>query len=334
MFNNSTVNRAGKSRSERRTKIELRALEVFVAVAETGNMTIAARKLAMTQPAVSQILKHLEDAVGSPLLDRELRPLRLTPSGTAVFARAKQLLWDAERLYREVQLASDCGLPRFRIGFVDSFAATAGPHLIKSLGDDVDQLLVWSGIAPELREEFLGRDLDLIISPDPLDGIENIECRRILRESFVLILPNALRHLAKSLSLPELAKRHPLVRFSGRSLMGAQIDRHLHWQRIEAAKRLEFDTSESVIGMVAEGVGWAIVTPLSLVQAPGAFLKIFPVPMPGPVLARSLYVAYRPGEFGGMPERIATQCSLIFNKEIRPKLLTLAHWLGEHFQEQ
>lgn len=297
-------------------------------------MTTAARKLAMTQPAVSQILKHLEDEVGNPLLDRELRPLRLTPSGTAVFARAKQLLWDAECLYREVQIASNRGLPRFRIGFVDSFAATAGPHLVKFLRDDVEQLLVWSGIAPELREDFVGRDLDLIISPDPLDGIENIECRRILRESFVLILPNALRHSAKSLSLPELARRHPLVRFSSRSLMGAQIDRHLHWQRIEASKRLEFDTSESVIGMVAEGVGWAIVTPLSLAQAPGAFPKIFPLPLPGPPLTRSLHVVYRPGEFGGMPERIAAQCTHIFSKEIRPKLLTLWSWLGEHFQEQ
>jgi len=297
-------------------------------------MTIAARKLATTQPAVSQILKHLEDAIGSPLLDRELRPLRLTPSGTAVFARAKQLLWDAERLYREVQVASNCGLPRLRIGFVDSFAATAGPHLVKSLRDDVEQLLVWSGIAPDLREEFLCRDLDLIISPDPLDGIEHIECRRIVRESYILVLPAALRHSAKSMSLPELANRHPLVRFSNRSLMGAQIDRHLHWQRIEASKRLEFDSSESVIGMVAEGVGWAIATPLSLAQAPSAFPKIFPIPLPGPPLARSLYVVYRPGEFGGMPERIATQCTHIFNKEIRPKLLTLANWLGEHFQEQ
>lgn len=328
------MSRARKARSELRPKIELRALEVFVAIAEAGNMTVAAGRLEMTQPAVSQILKHLEDEIGSVLLDRELRPLRLTPSGTAVFARAKQLLWDAERLCREVRMAEDARVPRLRIGFVDSFAATAGPQLIKSLREDVDQLLVWSGIAPELREEFLGRELDLIISPDPLDGVESIECHRILRESFVVILPASLRQPPRSLSLPELAARLPIVRFSGRSMIGAQIDRHLQWQRIDAPKHLEFDTSESVIAMVAEGVGWAILTPLSLAQAPTAFPKLALMQLPGPTLSRSLYVSFRPGEFGKMPARIAAQCTQIFTKEIGPKLLNLAPWLSKHFQAQ
>lgn len=326
------MSRTRKSRADQEPKIELRALEVFVAVADLGNMTVAAHKLAMTQPAVSQIIKHLEEEVGSPLLDRELRPLRLTPSGTALFARAKQLLWDAQRLFREVRMAPDGRLPRFRIGLVDSFAATAGPQLINSLRDDVEQLVVWSGIASELREELLERDLDMIISPDPLDGIEGIEGQRILRESFVVILPPSIKQSAKNLSLTRLVKGYPLVRFSGRSMIGAQIDRHLHWQRIEAPTRFEFDGSESVIAMVAEGLGWAIVTPLSLVQAPAAVAKIWPVPLPGPELSRNLYVVYRVGEFGGMHERIADQCALIFEKEIAPKLLNLAPWLIEHFQ--
>src|SRR5687767_1833546 len=91
----------------RRAKVDLRALEVFVTVAETGNMTVAARKLGMTQPAVSQIFRRLEDDVRSPLLDRDLRPLRLTPAGVAVFTRAKQLLADVARLRREIHLATD-----------------------------------------------------------------------------------------------------------------------------------------------------------------------------------------------------------------------------------
>jgi DNA-binding transcriptional LysR family regulator len=328
------VSSSRKSRSNRRPQIELRPLEVFVAVAETGNMTVAATKLGMTQPAVSQILKHLEDEVGGALLDRDLRPLRLTPSGSALFARAKQLLGDAERLYREVRMASDAVLPRFRIGFVDSFAATAGPQIVKSLRDGVEQLLVWSGIAPDLRQELIERDLDFIISPDPLDGIEGIESRRILQESFIVVLPASLRRSAAQLSLTELAQRHPLVRFSSRSLMGAQIDRHLGWQRIDVPKALEFDSSESVLAMVAESVGWAIATPLSLAQAPAAFTRIFPMPLPGPSLSRSLFVVYRAGEFGGMPERIATQCVQVFNSDIAPRLRALAPWLPEHFRAQ
>jgi DNA-binding transcriptional LysR family regulator len=323
---------SSSNRSPRRIRIDLRALDVFVTVAETGNMTVAARKLAMTQPAVSQIFRRLENDVGSPLLDRELRPLRLTPAGVAVFTRAKQLLSDVERLHREIHLATDSALPRFRIGFVDSFATTAGPQLVKSMQSEVEQLLVWSGIAPDLREELINRDLDMVIAPDALDGIETIESRRLVEETYVVALPAGLKRQAAGLSLQELASRHPLVRYSSRSMIGAQIDRHLRWLRIDAPKRNEFDSSESVMAMVAEGVGWAITTPLALVQAPAALTRIVPLPLPGPVLTRGMYLVYRRGEFPGLPERIASRCSAILRSEVTPKLQQLASWLPELFQ--
>lgn len=323
---------ASTNRSPRRIRIDLRALDVFVTVAETGNMTVAARKLSMTQPAVSQIFRRLEDDVGSALLDRELRPLRLTPAGVAVFTRAKQLLSDVDRLHREIHLATDAMLPRFRIGFVDSFATTAGPQLVKSMQNDVEQLLVWSGIAPELREELVNRDLDMIVSPDALDGIEGIESQRLLQESYIVALPAAFKRQSASLSLQELASRYPLIRYSNRSLIGAQIDRHLRWLRVDAPKRNEFDSSESVMAMVAEGIGWAITTPLALVQAPPAPSKVVPIPLPGPALVRSLYLVYRLGEFPGLPERIAGRCSQILRSEVVPKLRQLAAWLPDQFQ--
>jgi DNA-binding transcriptional LysR family regulator len=322
----------GNPPSSRRARIDLRALEVFVMVAEIGNMTTAARKLSMTQPAVSQIFRRLEDDVGSALIDRDLRPLRVTPAGAALFTRAKQLLTDVDRLYREIHLAADAQLPRFRIGFVDSFATTAGPQLVKSMQSEVEQLLVWSGIAPELREELINRDLDMIISPDALDGIEAISCERLLQEAYIVVLPAELKRQAGALSLADLVGRYPLIRYSSRSLIGTQIDRHLRWLRIDAPKRNEFDSSESVMAMVAEGIGWAITTPLALAQAPAAFSRLAPIPLPGPQLSRSLYLVYRMGEFPGMPERIATRSARILRSEVVAKLQQLAPWLAQQIQ--
>src|SRR5690606_11186066 len=149
------------------------------------------------------------------------------------------------------------------MGFVDSFAATAGPQLVKAMQNDVEQLLVWSGMAPHLREELISRDLDMIIAPDTLDGVDGIESKRLLQESYVVIVPASFKRQASTLTLAELAARAPLIRFSNRSFMGAQIERHLRWLRIDAPKRNEFDSSESVMAMVAEGIGWAITTPLA-----------------------------------------------------------------------
>ncbi|WP_165491643.1 LysR family transcriptional regulator [Stutzerimonas kirkiae] len=327
------TNPARKSRSKGSDHLELRAIDVFSVVAETGSMTAAALKFSMTQPAVSQILKHLETDVGAPLLDRELRPMRLTPAGEVLFARAQRLLRDAEQLYRELHQVSEAKLQRLRIGLVDSFTSTAGPQLIKALQQDVEQLLVWSGIAPDLRNELVRRDLDLIISPDPIHDVDNIHSRRILKESFVIIVPDSFSQREGSPSLAHLASTLPLVRYSHRSLIGMQIRKHLGRLRIDPPRHLEFDTSDSVVAMVGEGIGWAIVTPLCLLQAPAALSRVKVLPITCAPLSRSLYIAYRNGEFNGMPERIADICERIFDGMLS-KLQQVEPWLPQHFQAE
>src|SRR6185295_12807143 len=78
--------------------VELRSLKVFLVVAECGSMTIAARRLGMTQPAVSQIVRHLEDRFGVALVDRASRPLTLTSAGVLLRNRAGQIVDETEQL--------------------------------------------------------------------------------------------------------------------------------------------------------------------------------------------------------------------------------------------
>jgi LysR family glycine cleavage system transcriptional activator len=59
----------------------LRLLTTFEAVSRYGSMREAAARLNVTQPAVSQALKALEDHIGAPLIDRSVRPARLTETG-------------------------------------------------------------------------------------------------------------------------------------------------------------------------------------------------------------------------------------------------------------
>jgi hypothetical protein len=59
---------------------DLRALQVFATVCELRNMTLAAKRLGMTQPAVSYTIKQLEDVMGVKLIDRNRRPLSPIPS--------------------------------------------------------------------------------------------------------------------------------------------------------------------------------------------------------------------------------------------------------------
>ncbi len=72
--------------------IDLALVRAFVAVAETGSMTAAGRLLNLTQAAVSQQIKRLEDGFGQPLFEREPKRLRLSPAGERLHAQGQRLL--------------------------------------------------------------------------------------------------------------------------------------------------------------------------------------------------------------------------------------------------
>ena len=72
--------------------LDLPLLRTFLAVAETGSATRAADRLHLTQAAVSQQIKRLEDGLGRPLFDRDQRRFRLTPTGERLVVQARRIL--------------------------------------------------------------------------------------------------------------------------------------------------------------------------------------------------------------------------------------------------
>jgi len=67
--------------------MELRQLRYFVAVAEEANISRAAKKIFLTQSALSRQIKALEDEIGQCLLERQAHSIRLTPVGEACCAK-------------------------------------------------------------------------------------------------------------------------------------------------------------------------------------------------------------------------------------------------------
>ncbi|TKB38974.1 MAG: LysR family transcriptional regulator, partial [Mesorhizobium sp.] len=65
---------------------ELKTLALF---AEEGSIQKVAQRLPLTQPAVTRQIQRLEEMLGTELLDRRLKPSRLTPAGVEVLARGK-----------------------------------------------------------------------------------------------------------------------------------------------------------------------------------------------------------------------------------------------------
>src|SRR5512137_460542 len=101
--------------------MELRQLRYFVAVAEEGNISRAAKKIFLTQPALSRQIRALEEEIGHCLLERQAHSIRLTPVGEALLREAHDLLQHAEQMVERVRSAGR-GV-RLRVGYAPSLAA-------------------------------------------------------------------------------------------------------------------------------------------------------------------------------------------------------------------
>lgn len=305
---------------------DLRSLGVFLEVVAGGSMTAAAERLGMTQPAVSQIVRRLEDELGTPLIERRVRPFRPTPAGDELAERARGLLAEAERIQASVRDIGGATLPLVRIGLIDSFAATAGPALIRAMRNYAQNLTVWSGITPTLMPDLIRRRLDFVVATDPMESLGGFERHRIMREPFLLVMPQPMARAMKEVRIEDLARNHPFVRYSVRSLIGAQIERYLQQHDIRVPRALEFDGTEAVFAMVSAGLGWAVTTPLCLVHGQAHAPQLTALPLPGPGFSRTLHLVGREEEFGTLAGRIAEQARGIARDLVDRKVSAMAPW--------
>lgn len=312
------------------TIYDVHALKLFVAVCKTGSMTTASKQLGLTQSAVSQAIRQIEDLLGAVLIDRSERPLRPTAAGRVLQQHAAAIVDEVESLPSVIRQTASTSVPKIRVGLIDSFASTAGPALIRTLlSNKVRCIAARSGIARDHADALLSRNLDLIVTGDPLDDVDGLDRYLLLSEPFVLLLPE---ELAKSMRRPDLgtlAARYSLIRFSARSQIGIQVDRQLRRLGIKAPRLLELDPTDAVVAMVSGGVGWAIATPLCLLQVRSQIAGVRVLPFPGAPFVRHLYLVARSGEYDELASNVAHLARDVARKVCVPAIRSLVPWVSD-----
>ncbi len=283
-------------------RLEVRSLRVFEAVAAEGSVSQAAITLGVTQSAVSQAIAQIEEILGTKVLDRSRRPMKLTPAGIALRRNAHTVVDEMDRLLAQVREADLANRPEVRIGMIDSYAATVGPAVVKDAIRNGNQVLLWSGLAYSHAQALLQRQLDIIITSDPMEDMDKLVRRPLFTEPFLIVLPAARRDQFAQSDLHEIAREFPLVRFSTRSHYGAITERYLRRCGISAKRHLEIDSSDVVLAMVAADLGWAITSPLVLLQSRAYLGDVQVLPIPGPALTRTVYQISRAGEYAETAE--------------------------------
>jgi DNA-binding transcriptional LysR family regulator len=137
----------------------------FVQIVECGSLSAAARRVHLTQPALSRNLRLLEEEIGARLFVREGRGLRLTAAGRALRARAGAVLDELASLSQRVRRAAERDYFDLKLGAVDSVATYLLPEVLEKLQRDFPELVVRLRVARsrELLEGVRHGSLDLAV---------------------------------------------------------------------------------------------------------------------------------------------------------------------------
>ncbi|MGE0501731.1 MAG: LysR family transcriptional regulator [Rhizobiaceae bacterium] len=144
--------------------IDIALLRAFAAVADSGGMTSAARLLNLTQAAVSQQVKRLEETFGSRLFEREPKGLRLTVSGERLIAHARRMLRSNDEVWAAVNAPEFAG--EVRLGMPSDIVRPYGALVLKSFDRTWPRVRVSlvCDTSGRLLERLDRRDIDLAMT--------------------------------------------------------------------------------------------------------------------------------------------------------------------------
>jgi DNA-binding transcriptional LysR family regulator len=288
--------------------MDMKALHMAASVIETGSIRNAAGHFAVSPSAISQAVRKAEEQLGVPLLHRDVRPLVPTAAGLALVKETRALDLIVDGLVTKVRAAATAsGAVDLRIGLVDTVAGTIAAMIFQTMSKAHPDLRLsgMSGLAGDLGEALARRRINVAITCDPAHR-GGFQVRPILVEHYVLLVQSSAVAELEGLPLQQILNRNVLVRHSQRSYVGAQVEQHLRKTDLSCRHVFEFDTSDAVVAMVANGAGVAITTPLCILQGIAHVEGVSILPLPRPSLTRQLLVMSRNGEFEQYAHDLAT----------------------------
>jgi len=269
--------------------MELRHLRYFAAVADAENVSRAALKLHVSQPALSRQIRDLEAELGVALFERTPKSLRLTNAGRALLPGARTVLEEAEKAVRIAQDAGRGSGTTLEVGYAATPTVRLLPTTLRIFQQRHPSIhvrlhdLSTDAMLSGLREGHLHIALLICSRKSRLRGLASEELLRM--EPRLAVAPDHPLAKLPSVSLDQLATV-PLLGFSA----AEYPEYHEILAQIlgipGAGRRLamEHDSAASLMAAVESGAGVAIVTE-SMGCVAGPRLRLLPLrPRPAPFL--------------------------------------------------
>src|SRR5688500_6225137 len=263
----------------RRLQLDLRHLRLVAAVAESGGQTRAARKLNLTQSALSHQLREIETRIGAPLFIRASRRMVLTPVGERVLASARRVLHEVETLERDLTTqVADGGAGVVRLATECYTCYHWLPGVVTAFRQEwprVDVRIMAEATANPVRA-LLDGALDLAIVAGEVDE-RRLGCTSLFEDEQVVVVAPNHPLAARAFVEPEDLRNEHLSLYTTHSSDNSVLREVLRPAGVEPRHLTRVQLTEAIVELVKAGLGvsvlarWAIAPQLrerSLVGIP------------------------------------------------------------------
>ncbi|MGI9388035.1 MAG: LysR substrate-binding domain-containing protein, partial [Methyloligellaceae bacterium] len=244
--------------------MSIRRLKTLIAIAEKGSFAGASEVVHVSQAAVSQQMKSLEEELQVVLFDRSKRPPELNQQGLALTAKAREVVHSYDAMLQS--LFGDGALRgQLMLGAVPTTLSGLVPRTVSALKMIYPDLgiRIIPGLSAELMPQVDRSYLDAAIISEPRYIPNHMNWQPFAAEPLVLLAP----FRAPSDDPLELLATYPYIRFTRRAWVGSLIDQWLEANQIGVNEAMELDTLESVSANVFHNLGVSIV-PFRSVPSP------------------------------------------------------------------
>jgi DNA-binding transcriptional LysR family regulator len=248
--------------------MEIRQLRAFVAISEAGTFTAGAKRVHVTQAAISMQIRQLENELGARLFVRAPRKVVLTEAGEHLLHRARHILREHDAAQDEIAELAGAERGRLRIGSASATVLTDPlPKILKELRRQHPkaEVSVSSGTSEALVGQILAGELDLAFVSLPVEA-RGIQTERLNQDQLVAIASSRHR-LAKqrAVSAYTLAGEKLILGERGGNTRRL-IDQFFTQAGVALSVSMELSRQQAIKRMVEEDMGVGIVPLQSVIE--------------------------------------------------------------------
>lgn len=249
--------------------VDLRQLEMFQAIVETGSFTRAGEKLFVSQSAISRQIKLLEEELGDQLFKRIHKRIHLTPTGEIVLHYSQRIFSELRLLGAEISDLTHLQRGSLHLAGGMSVCTYLFPLLLKEYKRQLPniEIRIATGMTEEIVRMLRSNDVDLALLSLPFDD-PDLEVIPVLSEEMVLVMeeghPLASKPRIEFSDLPP----YTFIHFERGSNTRKVVDQIFSEERVQFRNTMELQNVEITKPLVARGLGISVIPYPAVAAAP------------------------------------------------------------------